>query len=336
MNPKWKWLIVSLVVAGIVAITFVTSPAPQKSFLEKARRVASTTNWCKSDDQQYTPSQWLTESNMFALRRNADGRRCAVSVNLANGIETPLAAFNMRFSQRKAAPAFWELSPDRKWMLWIDHALPKTWNAATLDGSKYIIWPQPKSQVDWDMPIAQWACDSDHWAETQGSWLNVHSLSQPRITKTTFVVPPQNMSIDFLCGFDTKNQAIFEASGAGLQLFTVSLKSATAYGHLSSALASRGYLSEIELSPQATKVAWLCENIKNTPAFLQWLPRILRPHLWDRPIVEAWVADMSGSHIHCLGYVEGYDGDLKDLHWSPNGEKLSFRRQNALYVLPVN
>ena len=53
-------------------------------------------------------------------------------------------------------------------------------------------------------------------------------------------------------------------------------------------------------------------------------------------MMEAWVANLNGSQMHRVGYVEGYDGDLKDLEWSPDGDKLSFLHEGALYVVPAD
>ena len=301
--------------------------------MAKAKWVTSIKSWCRSDDQQSDSHLWLSDDKILAFRTDSVGRRYAVKVDTATGSEMPLIALNTRLLRHGHAPSFWELSPDRKWMLWIDHSLPKTWNVASLDGSKFMSYPHPGVNVDWDMTIAHWTCDSRRWGELIGDRLSLYNLKQPKAEKTVFVSEPQNVTIIFLCGFDVKGEAIAAMDGPGPTFIKFGTTSRFAPGHQLPISPGMHYLDDIELAPQGEKVAWICGARKDTPAMMQWLPRVLRPHLWDRPIEEVWVADLDGTHQHRLGYVEGYNGDLKDIRWSPDGKRLSFLHQSALYIV---
>ena len=275
MRSSWKWLAVAGIVVLITASALKIRPAPQQGLMAKAKRVTSTAGWYRRDDLQYNPYQWLSERSILVLQVDAAGRQSATQVETETGSEKPLTDFNAWFSRRKNALPFWKLSPDHKSVLWADHVLPMTWRVAALNGSNSLAWSQPKAPVDWDMVTADWSCDSRSWGEMQGMSLTLHSVIRPRVTRTTRVFEPPNVTTEFLCGFNRKGEGIVAVDGPGPRFYRFTSGSSTASGSLlpsSTNSESASRVEDIELAPGGEKVAWICSTMISTPDSLQWVP----------------------------------------------------------------
>jgi Tol biopolymer transport system component len=74
------------------------------------------------------------------------------------------------------------------------------------------------------------------------------------------------------------------------------------------------------LSPQGERFAWLFQTMTRT-----------------KTTASVWVSDLDGSNMRRVTRELAWNVDAPAyLHWNPDGKRISYWRQNALWTTPVN
>ena len=98
--------------------------------------------------------------------------------------------------------------------------------------------------------------------------------------------------------------------------------------------------AEIKISPTGDRIAWIVDHFYFDPwmtSLHRWMPRSqLTPH-WRR---ELWISRLNGSEMREVEHapVPDRNGDrliIKDLRWLPDGKRVSFSYDSALWTAPV-
>jgi hypothetical protein len=100
---------------------------------------------------------------------------------------------------------------------------------------------------------------------------------------------------------------------------------------------------EVALSPRGDRLAWIIHVMEEPPRMQKWLSRWL-PSLKAAPreIIELRISQLDGSDMKIIGYIDAPNQTQDDwkkwpdkLRWLPDGQRLSFLYDNALWTIPA-
>lgn len=95
------------------------------------------------------------------------------------------------------------------------------------------------------------------------------------------------------------------------------------------------------LSPDGTRIAWLLYSEEVAPPLEQWTARMLSPVLiLQRPPryrLHLYISNADGTGMRAVGHVDVPRGDRSRsvLRWTPDGKRLSFVYNHALWTVPA-
>ncbi len=103
------------------------------------------------------------------------------------------------------------------------------------------------------------------------------------------------------------------------------------------------YADTIALSPSGDRLAWkLYGHHRSSVSFLNGLLWHLFPNLAQspQPVIGLWVSRLDGTGMHEVGEMpvprqDGWNLSLSDLSWTPDGKRLSFTYDGALWTVPI-
>jgi hypothetical protein len=94
------------------------------------------------------------------------------------------------------------------------------------------------------------------------------------------------------------------------------------------------------LSPDGTRIAWLVTGSRSRLPIPVWIAR-LWPALWryaaPRSIFALWVSRADGSDMREVGEEDASTAKRRpcSLAWTPDGKRLSYLYNDALYAVPA-
>src|SRR5579884_2324832 len=328
---------------------------PKKPPLEGAVWAADTENELEetyfwASDQQALFLQHVPESLYFQ----------ALLVDAGSGRKTLPEAFNARFSALLTAkimhvrfaddpnrhethylPPKCALSPDGKRLVWLSQN--QKWIAARLDAADKVEWPRAGKTVP---GFALWMFDSRHWVECVEDYHNdaftipraiFHDLEAPRANQTVqFTGLPDGLPLgithdnhvllykqDFADRTTRKVKPQVDFYEASLDGESASVRDYS----ISWPQSMRVW--DMALSRQGDRLAWR-----------------LMPDDLERATCEIWTSDLRGEARRKIGQVKNLtrltgDRSIRSpfpvkLRWLPDGKRLSFLYDNALWTVPVD
>jgi hypothetical protein len=331
LHRKRRWIVALALLLGFGLLAWMTWPQP--SLLARATKLAQIDSW-DWRSLNLLPSGYLWLSNQEVLSaRERSGREVLFRYNLSSGKDVALVQLSQWFQKTDGRLDEALTSPGGQWILWWNDAFIQV---AKLDGSQYARYPRhPTSDLFWVQ-------DARHWVElwnadeTPGANVRVRSPERPLETRTSFL-PSDEITGYLDNGLVTPTgqlKAIKMPYGASLRVTFVE-------GNIGSNIplsqqrlhAPDGNILQAQLSPQGDRIALL--NISE-PRYA--LPRFLRRFLpWQQKPVAAhtsvWISTADGKNMRELGSFPSKT--FTALHWSPDGKRLSFVYQNALWTVPV-
>jgi hypothetical protein len=278
--------------------------------------------------------------------------------NTATGTRTALTALERRLPARIMNLQY---SPDGQWILCTTSLSPLEVRGMRLDGSHYF---QFRSHLPADINTeAIWSADSHHWLEmvwrqsggrSSVAAANLHSLPPDhavvkldmQLPAGTYVWQDAVEPGKALLVIDDK----FRATSPTLRIARVPFSGKQEPAHWSQASFPPG-TSSGSFSPQRDRLAYMTVSTPKPGYFERLLARIRTE--WKReirPEWRLWVANLDGSHRHEVGYmvqppdhppgVAGQGGWMspsypQELKWLPDGKRLSYVFDDALYTVPV-
>ena len=337
MKPRrrmQKWLVIlTLLCTGIA---FALRSVPQeRDLLEDAFSVGNTTLWWRTSGKWDPPEyEWITEDVLFSFREqepirephliSASTRRAAV----LNGLDRKMTAVS-RNRVYEAETRLWELSPDKKWILWTVRGDNIVY-AAKLDGRDYRKWnvageERQISRIRWQ--------DNRNWFVEQKNFKTNKPVSILRgdveIQKPNSLQPAIN----------------FE----GYQDWNLSFPPRAYQTLLSSAALPANTQIMTKHTDNARQRVALLIDCKRRPHYPLWLERLL-PQSWkrERSRIELWTCKPDGTEGKYAGYITEEWKPLstipgsselvvpQSLRWLPDGKRISFLYKEILRIVPVD
>ena len=353
-----------LTLAAAICVTLTGALLPrQRSLRERATRVAPARGWSGTGTQTHgiVPYFWLSDHEVLWFRGNDPLE--AVRREIRTGRDTP---FLLRTPAVIAPPKGFPLtlSPDRRWLLWVnERGARQTAVASRVDGSRAVTWPRPW----YDYSLA-WLPDNSGWV-WHGTVATVHRLAGSRVDlvpfQTKFVAsrPGRVAQAPHLLGtapggktiaFDTQAMHnsdrfysvldvgragfVFEPIPKQVAFVELDLVRPGAPGRrFTLPMPSGAEQSVLALSPAGDRIAWLTYRNGRAPAFLNRLPQELWLSSWKQS-ASLWVAPTDGGKPpRLVGRLILDEGEsVGPPSWTPDGRRLSYLYQDALWTLPVD
>ncbi len=338
---RLRWLAVPVLFI-LVAVSAAWCPW-RTSLLDRSTPVANMRGW--------GGVVWLSPRAFLLLRNPNDPNVKILYANLATGVKTRMPGLETalrRFHQEGLLP-----SPDGKWLLCVPFDGEPEAHAVTLDGKHVLEWKASGStQVAWIPSTTRWLdlippADSssaiqvvsrarvfDVERPTWGEELSVEPpLSGPQGAYGMPIVAQPEGNLLIGCADDSNG------TGNG---WTVLLSECAARPDRVVRLQTRTGRTEImpsdgslAISPHQDRVAWIADDEELSPwqrLLHRLLPRYDPP---ARHISQLCTARLDGTQKRILGSMEERDG-LGDVHWLPDGSRLSFKCRDKLWLLPAN
>lgn len=299
-------LVVTIVLLGmiVVGVSLLNRVGP---FPAGATRIPGTENTLDIS----TP--WRSAHEVFVY----DGFKAAI-VDTRNGIRTPVPAFGGTIHTGMIC-----FSPNGRWLLWASGTDKKPlWRMVRI--GTYLILERPRDPKDDDLNYADflWLHDSQRWAERvrtpTGTYARVYHVNSPRIERVT-LSPGEDLE-----ALDGRTRPVF-------------------VGRYPSLMNGPGGMTQSNhiLSPNGDRVAWLMcsqEQPLDLAYYVRCLVTLHRiPHsAFPRYRSSLWVSRSDGSNAHKIGTDFASKSRPVCLNWTPDGTRLSFNYDNALWIVPAN
>jgi len=331
----WWWLIGSALacMAAVGSVQFRREPV----LLERATKVADITPWW-GPEPIVCEYRWISETVMFTGA--GDGRLQAPFLyDIRSHQSTPLLGLKKLLERdNDMGTQFWELSPDRKWLLW-NMELYDDVHAARLDGSGFqtVSLPPPANTVG---RIA-WEDDSRHW---RAIGFNYDSGKTTNIFEGDVEAPGQRRALPLSTEADFFGSRAPQIDSEGKYVEVEPTQNTSSPPHSAREILYAPRDTKIiamEQSHQGDRVAWILLSTHETP-MMNWLRRVFPRKV--PPVhasVEIWISRLNGQEMHEAGHLAltGKDEEFDPLHglqWLPSDRQLSFRYENALWIVPAD
>jgi hypothetical protein len=334
----WARMILMCGFAAVLATAYIVSAlARPGSLLARSTRIgfpgsASLYNY-----------QWKSSKEILCFSEPSQGSYRLECVNTSRGSMTPLATFTSK-TRMWGGEDQARLSPDGKWALWVGETAYAT---VATDGSRRSEIPNPVQRYHgcgnyyrFEAATA-WMQDSRHWVEVKQKpsgpqVLVVHDAASPivrRLSLGTMGGPP------VVLGVTPEDHAVlWDQAGTFLDIDL-----GRPQGSVKKWTVKRppvGDVSDVVLSPDGQRLCWKTYSwvINRLPALLE---RMLERIRIDVPTTTylVWTSRLDGSHMREIGRsrVQQHIGQpFRSFRWTPDGTKISYVYDNALWTVPVD
>jgi len=359
-----RWL-VRLALAAAVVAAVLAAMRPNPSLLERSSRVIGSLS---SPSEPYV---WLSDHELirFPVDTKQDGQGNSMTIMRAEqldtktGLRTPLTDLSRRLRAQRDYASLFRLSPDGKWLVYAannsDDDYPRShFYVSEVGGPREREWPLEDAASN-GMPSmppgAVWLPDSRRWLElapdeTGLLGVRMHSLDVDSPKALPVTAPARLRS---LLGVTPDYRLIATdfyvspgSAARSVDLYEVGLyPNPTPPRRHTLRAPPNAQILDIALSPRGDRLAWAF-YFSRVPTGMQWLARFipsLRKRLRPRVGAGLWVSRLDGSEMREIGYQEidpNVPAPLRlapaEIHWTPDGRRLSFVYKNALYTVPVN
>lgn len=357
-RTAFRALCAALFLGGWLLLLLRLSPSPD--LLHKASRTGF------SGD---TPYQWLSNHELLVFDRASVVSWTPAHFDITTNVKTPLTALQRCLSDTIDLPFFLKVSPNGKQaaiqdttgihVITLENGLQYSWNWSHLRKAGYeadcaLYWLEDNPRLCL-LPNLTTPDSSNKRPliltplNPQFSTLNLPTASlPPEFAATSYYSPPLLTPTGLLYAY----ASAYEDNDTRT-LLTLSLRpGSTPAKHvfhaphgLTFAVFHNSWEAPGNVSPQGTRVFWLCHSQVYTPPLQGWLH-------WLFPAIHApacqwtglYVSDVEGTAMREIGgmVVETASGaggrdedEIQDIRWLPDGEHLSFCLRHALYTVGV-
>jgi len=297
--------------------------------------------------------------------------RSLLRVDTRTGARTAMAGLQKCIGKERDYGTF-ALSPDGTRTLWKSGEVALEILSSPLDGSS-LTKRSLKPGVFWvDASDFVWMPDSRQWVQllagTGRLYAVVEGLDSPGIIRQNAIGIPKGTANGFdlipthllgctqtgrilatpawydgVLGQNPQRQINFfefsvDGGPAQLREYTIGLPKAGKFYESDIALAHN---EEVEMSPQGDRLAWIVHVMEEEPPLQKWLARWIplfkkEPH----PRIELRTSKLDGSDVRALGYLD-FDPEKppyantnpSGLRWLPDGQRLSFIYEDAMWTI---
>jgi len=328
-----------MIATGLISLVSVGSALFRREpgLLERATQVADVKLWW-GPEPVVCEYRWISDAVVFT--GSGDWRlRDPFLYDIRSRQSTPL--FGLRKLLEKdndMGTQSWELSPDRKWLLW-NMELFDDVHAARLDGSSFqtVSLPRPANTVG---QIA-WEEDSRHW---RAVGFNYASRETTNIFGGDVETPGQRRFLPVSTEKDFFEPRAPQVDSEGKYVKIESNQNLSSPPHSAREVlyAPDGtQIIAVEQSHEGGRLAWVLLSTHEAP-LMHWLRRLF-PHQ-VAPVqasAEIWVSRSNGREMHEIGRRLLSDEDekidpLHGLQWLPSARRLSFLYKDALWTVPTD
>jgi len=283
---------------------------------------------------------WLSDSDVMVFRDPERKDWTLLRHSLKTGTTAPLDALTRLFRDSGGDPDSIQVSPDGKWMLWT--GLKDGIQVATVDGARH--W-QEKSDGKCKV---RWHPDSRRWIEVvetdeMFSHAILHSVDRPRVGVGKPIFPAIPSADDMV---NARRMALTEDEHLLVCYWNETTGDLNPIARIRAVTfnANPGNINKIVLP--IPRVSRYGELIFHPPAGrLAWVLEFERPWslmgLFGLSLSTGlWVTDMNGAVTHDLGSLPttrfGRRGSGPyNVQWTPDGTRLSFVFDDALWSVPL-
>ncbi|MCW3051140.1 MAG: hypothetical protein JWN14_310 [Chthonomonadales bacterium] len=336
-STKRIWRLILTV--GLICLVIVGSALFRREpgLLERATKVADVKAWWGPEPVVYE-YRWISDTVVFT--GSGDWRlKDPFLYDIRSRQNTPL--FGLRKLLEKdndMGTQSWELSPDKKWLLW-NMELFDDVHAARLDGSGFetVSLPSPANTVG---QIA-WEDDSRHWRAVgfvydSRETTNIigGDVEAPGQRRTLPLSPEDN--------FFESRAPIVGPEGKYAKVEPTQKTSVLPHSAWKVLYAPRDTkIIAVEQSHQGDRLAWVLLSTHEAP-LMHWLRRLFPQKVSPvQASAEIWISRSDGREMHEVGRLLLSDEDekidpLHGLQWLPSARRLSFLNKDSLWTVPAD
>ncbi len=293
------------------------------ALLEQARKVPL------RDWVAYRRILWLSRDRLLFLRQHPNREHAHFHVCVADltlGKITFLAPLTQRFNRFTGVRWEQSVSPNGRWLLWIDRGRRSSATVASLDGLCCVSWT-----LDNDCDPMFWTPDSrgivsTDLSQTYGNVSTLRRLTPPYRPEPYAALPRGIRNVDTLLVVDATRVIVVPFTDGEL----VQRVPIVHTGLLDNALRQRvtvvSFPTKIALweaciSPDGCWCAWLVGNLPGSAATTSAL----------------WVSRTDGSQLRSVGEIRVGPDTIPPaaLSWRPYSRTISFSYDGALWVVPT-
>lgn len=300
----------------------------EHALLPRARRIVAFSH------DGYPFYWWLGDHDLLLFRDPLHRDWTLVRLNETTNAQTPLDSLSGLFARSGGRPDTIQVSPDGEWMLWTGNKGQTI--VARTDGAKHFEYPPgPPSEK-------RWMSESIRWIELvkDGKSFNraiLHNVVDPKASEPRLLLPTIPCTPNFvdLAGMTpttddhiltsvwNRRPGNIEPAGIIALALNVQMSRIGRFTLDPPHALDRGHLV---FAPIYGRLAWVIEY---KPA----LSRITKAG----PRVGLWVTRMNGWESHEVGSLESEGFITADsVRWTPDGTRLSFIYQDALWTVPAD
>lgn len=339
-SPKLKFVVVVLVaLIGVVMMLAYQTRPDVPSLLPLAHKIASVPG--------ATPYYWWLSDHEVMLVQNPE-RKDGVFLrhDITTNADTAMPALTEVFHKTGGSLDAVQVSPDGKWTLW--NGAGQTTVLASIDGAKFYSIPQKHSAHN------IWLVDGSGWIEVWGNGEVIdnsqrHTVENPRQSSlpvpVTYAFPNDRNKVNIShIAATLEDQLLIPLwdSGEG-QLPTAHIVSSgfganvAAAKQLNFPAVHENERGDVLFFPVRNKMAWALE-------FYQPLPKLLRDLSSNHAPAShvstgLWITDLNGQKTFVIGCMDTIRQDKNsgpfNIQFNPDGSRLSYVYQNALWTVPT-
>lgn len=326
---------------GTAGWRFATRSSEKPAQLQHSTRLPGT-----SGLRYYLGYDWASDVTLLQVDTGAPPGPCAVNFRqVVTGASPPSLAFPRGQETGLTGESLTHISPNRRWVLFTGFT-SHTVVALTGAPRSYQVKLDFPSVLNQSNPVpvcAAWMPDSSHWLElTQdkqgGSAILLHKLNGSVERRLPFI---QKATWHLLVGVTYRNTALIEMNLAPdrqppqIKLFEIDLQTGVLREHngLEGLKELRGSdCMSLALSPQGDRLAWVTRTGRSP---LSSLHRVIGG---KSPITRytLYTAFLDGAQLTAVDSVDSENREeMAQTHWTPDGKRISFVFNEAIYTVPV-
>jgi hypothetical protein len=335
-------LVGAVALLGAVASVVVASRGEARTLLAR-----STRHTLPAGVEPYR-LQWRTPSELVELSEPHPNLQRLTLVRLNGRTASTVMSF------AAADPVGGEdqgaVSPDGKWSLWTGENQYVV--ASTAGGSEYRhrLAAAPKRPFN-QCGNAYMVTSETAWLRDSRRWVDVRTDAKDRHTLTVHALDGRELKrvrlknlayAPYVLGATADDRVILWSGGAALH--TVDLREKSPGVRPMTAVAPRiGGVLDVALSPQGDRLLWrTMDNVYNhKPKVVEWLME--RAGLDPCPPLHVlWTSGLDGSKMREIGRVSIRSNlvcdaaSISNYRWTPDGSRVSYIYDDALWTVPVN